>query len=445
MNEHGSRSNWILKWSGRVGAAALWIVAAGAFAEDTPDAPDRAPDESIVAETGGAVSDDAYENMELLTQVMLHIRKQYHEEKTFEEITHAALHGLLKSLDPHSDFLEPKAFQAMRDDTRGKFGGIGIHIGVRDGLLTVIAPIEDTPAFQAGLQAGDHISAIDGESTIGMSLRAAVERLRGPPGEPVTVTIARRGEDEVLDIEIVRAEIKVPSVKGRRMLDDGIGYLRVTQFSAPTAALLGKEIEQLVEDGMTALILDLRNNPGGLLRSAIRAADVFLDKGAVIVSTRSRDPVADQLSYKAAGPALTDVPMAVLINSGSASASEIVAGALQDHKRAVLLGDTSFGKGSVQSVIRLKPDGAAAIRLTTALYFTPNGRQIHEKGVDPDIPVYVTADDWRDAQIRRAHIENPDMYPDDVKEQYRDVTDEVLLRAADLLRAVKIFGRPAAR
>jgi carboxyl-terminal processing protease len=427
----------------------MWCVVAGlavlvgpGLAQDEPDLPDALQGDEVL-EAGEILTDrdEAYDNMELLAQVMLLIKKNYYQKKTFDEVTYAALHGLLKSLDDHSDFLEPEAYEDMQEDTAGKFSGIGVHIGLRDGLLTVIAPIEGTPAYHAGLQAGDRIIKIDGTNSVGFTLRQAVEMLRGPKGEAVSVTVRRMEEDAPIDVEIVRDDIKVPSVKGARILGDGVGYVRLIRFAAPTAASLEEAIEELKAEDMSALILDLRNNPGGLLKSAIEVADVFLEQDKVIVSTRGRAKVAGTSEYAATKPALTDVPMVVLINGGSASASEIVAGALQDHKRAVLVGDTSFGKGSVQSVIRLRPKGESAIRLTTALYYTPNDRQIHKKGIDPDIPVYVTPREWRKTQIRRAHVENPELYDDEDKEDYLEITDKALVRAMDLIQVLRLMGK----
>lgn len=386
-------------------------------------------------------SAEAYKELELLTEALLRIRKSYVEEKTYKELVYGALHGMLRSLDEHSAFLEPRAYDDMQEDTSGQFSGIGIHIGMRDGVLTVIAPIEDTPAFRAGLQAGDRIIEIEGEKTQGITLHGAVEQLRGQRGSEVTITVFRVGDPESpREVSIVRDIIEVPSVKGARIVRDGIGYIRLTQFAAPTDESLQEKIDALLEEGMDALVLDLRNNPGGLLRSAVLVAQKFLGNNQLIVSTRGREGEVDEVVLKAKGAVhLVDIPLAILVNGGSASASEIVAGALQDHKRAVLVGDTTFGKGSVQSVVRMRPDGDSAIRMTTAYYYTPSGRLIHKKGIDPDIRVYVSPDDWRKIQIRRAHLESPDLYKDEDKKEYADVVDSQLQRAVDLLQAVKIF------
>ena len=385
--------------------------------------------------------ESAYEEIQLLTEAMLHVRKSYVKEKSYKEIVYGALHGMLQGLDPHSGFMEPEAYEAMQEDTAGKFSGIGIHIGVRDGMLAVIAPIEDTPAFRAGLMAGDKIAEIDGKKTQGMTLNDAVDNLRGMKGSKVTLTILRAGDTEgPRKIAIVRDVIEVPSVKGGRIIRDGIAYIRITQFSATTTDSLQKELDKVRAAGMEALVLDLRNNPGGLLKTAVEVSEKFLKDKAVIVSTRGRDGAADEIVNKAGGTVhLVDMPMAILVNEGSASASEIVAGALQDHKRAVRVGQKTFGKASVQSVIRLKPDGKSAIRLTTAYYYTPSGRLIHEKGIDPDILVPVTVEEWQKIQIRRAQIENPALFSEDDKKKYQDVVDQQLQRAVDLLQAIKIF------
>jgi carboxyl-terminal processing protease len=330
----------------------------------------------------------------------------------------------------------------MQADTAGKFGGIGIHIGIRDGILTVISPIEDTPAFRAGLLAGDRILKIEGERTRGMSLREAVEKLRGEQGTEVTITVHGAATGEERDVTMVRDEIEVPSVKGTRVIRDGVGYVRITQFTRPTAASLQEALEELAAQDVKGLVLDLRNNPGGLLTSAVEVAQKFLKKRTPIVSTRGRPGVHKGVEVKARGKdPFTDFPMAVLVNGGSASASEIVAGALQDNKRAVLVGGQTFGKGSVQSVIRLKPDGKSAIRLTTAHYYTPSGRLIHDVGIKPDITVEVTPGEWRKVQLKRAREENPEFFmsEEDAAENLEGVVDEPLERAIDILVAMRIL------
>lgn len=421
-------------------------IAAAAVAAGLSGARLPAFEEGTVPAAGAAPLPDseeaAYEQIQLLTQVLLHARKQYVEEKTYKELINGALHGMLRALDPHSDYLEPQAYTEMQEDTSGKFSGIGIHIGMKDNLLTVIAPIEGTPAFHAGLQSGDRIVEIEGESTQGITLREAVNKLRGPEDTQVTITIRRQGDVQPREISIVRARIEVPSVRGARVIRDAIGYVRITQFAEPTADYLKQELEKLQQQGLTALVLDLRGNPGGLLKSAVEVAQMFLAKDELIVSTRGRQGVHNEMQIRAEGEFRAGrMPMAVLVNGGSASASEIVAGALQDHRRAVIIGEQTFGKGSVQSVIRLQPDGKAAIRLTTALYHTPNGRQINEVGIDPDIPVPVSPEEWARTITRRAHQENPEYYSEEDKAEYADVVDVQLERALDVLQAVQVFRR----
>lgn len=385
---------------------------------------------------------NAYQQMELLTEVLLQVRKNYVEERTYEELIHGALNGLLNSLDEHSSFLEPDAFEDLLDDTAGKYGGIGIHIGMQDGVLTVIAPIEDTPAFRAGLQSGDKIVEIDGESTSGKTLRDAVAKLRGEKGAPVKISIIGSGDAEPREVEIIRDVIEVASVKGAKILRDGIGYVRLTQFAEPTASMLRDALKKLHDQGMKALVLDLRGNPGGLLNQAVRVAELFLEQDQIVVTTKGRSDLGIRVEYKAEGDThYTHLPLVVLVNAGSASASEIVAGAIQDHHRGVLIGQKTFGKGSVQSVVRSRTDGESAIRLTTAYYYTPADRLIHKIGIEPDIQVEVGRQEWSRVQIRRAHLENPDAFTDEEKLPFTDVVDAQLQRAMDLLQALLIINR----
>jgi carboxyl-terminal processing protease len=387
-------------------------------------------------------AESAYSQMELLTEMLIQVKKHYVEERTYEELIEGALKGMLHSLDPHSAFMDADEYADMKSDTRGEYGGIGIHIGMRDGILTVIAPIEDTPGFRAGLQSGDKIVGIDNERTMGLTMREAVSRLRGPKGEKVILSILGEDDSEPRDVEVVRDVIEVPCVKGGRIVRDGIAYVRITQFAAPTTEMLHKALKELEGEGMKALVLDLRSNPGGLLKESVRVSETFLKRGALVVSTKGREGVTETVDRKAVGSLrYLDIPIAVLINGGSASASEIVAGALQDHHRAILVGQTSYGKGSVQSIIGSRVDGKSAVRLTTALYYTPSGRLIHEVGIDPDVPVYLGREEWRKVQIRRAHLENPEVYKDEEKADYLDVVDRQLDRAVDLLQAIMIFEK----
>jgi carboxyl-terminal processing protease len=384
--------------------------------------------------------DVAFEKMQILTEVLMRIRQSYvDEDKTqYKDLLYGALRGMLQSLDPHSQFMEPETFSDMRSDTAGEFGGLGIVIGMRDGVLTVIAPMEDTPAFRAGIQHSDKILAIDGVSTENLSLQEAVRKMRGEPGTKVKIKILRLKPQEVKEIEIVRAVIKVESVKGVAIIDDHIGYIRITQFNEPTADALQKALDQLRGKGMTALILDLRHNPGGLLSSAVDVSQKFLKRGEQIVSTKGRPGIGMQADYKAEGDVhFVDFPMVVLVNGGSASASEIVAGALQDHRRAILIGEKTFGKGSVQSVLPL--DDGSAIRLTTAKYYTPNGRMIHEKGIEPDIVIPLPADQWQKVMIKRSREELGTMDDDDIKLDLKNVVDTQLEHAVDVLKGIRLF------
>jgi len=381
----------------------------------------------------------AFEKMQLLAEVLLQIRQNYvDEDKTqYKDLLYGALRGMLQSLDPHSQFMEPDTFSDMKNDTAGEFGGLGIVIGMRDGILTVIAPMEDTPAYRAGIMHGDKIVAIEGESTENLSLQDAVKKMRGEPGTKVKIKIMRPKPQEIKELEIVRAVIKVESVKGTTMLTDQIGYVRITQFNEPTADALQKSLEKLLARGMKALILDLRNNPGGLLSSAVEVSQKFLKGGEKVVSTKGRAGAGVQTQYASKGKYhYVDFPMIILVNGGSASASEIVAGALQDYKRAILVGEKTFGKGSVQSVMPL--DDGSAIRLTTAKYYTPNERMIHEKGIDPDIFIPMLPEQWQKVMIKRSRDEIGDVVNDE-KLDLTNAVDVQLERAIDVLKAIRSF------
>jgi len=326
-----------------------------------------------------------YQQLQKFSRVMEMVRRAYVKDVSDEELIDGALSGMLSSLDPHSTYMDKDMYKQMTVETKGEFGGLGIEIAAAEGGIRIVSPIEDTPADRAGVKAGDLIIKIDDELARGMSLAEGVKKMRGKPGTSIVLTIFRKGNDAPLEIKIVRAVIKVKSVKSD-MLAPGYAYLRITQFQERTASLLKKQIKELQKRAggkLTGAVLDLRNNPGGLLNQAVEVSDMFLDKGN-IVSTKSR--AGKNLSFDARrGDVLNGLPLIVLINHGSASASEIVSGALQDHHRAVLVGTKSFGKGSVQSVVPLN-DGTA-IKITTALYYTPSGRSIQATGIDPDIEV----------------------------------------------------------
>ena len=328
-----------------------------------------------------------YEQLDLFGDIFERIRSQYVEEVDEAELIEAAINGMLTSLDPHSSYISPKAAADMRVQTRGEFGGLGIEVTQQDGFVKVVSPIDGTPADAAGIEAGDFITHVDGETVLGLTLNQAVEMMRGPVGSEIIITVVREGEDEPFDVSIIRDTIKLTAVRSR--VEGSSVVLRITTFNDQTYPNLSDGIAKQVEelggiDNVNGFVLDLRNNPGGLLSQAIRVSDAFLEKGE-IVSTRGRDP-QDGDRYNASPDDLAEgKPIVVLINGGSASASEIVAGALQDHRRAVVVGTRSFGKGSVQTVMPLGGDGA--MRLTTARYYTPSGRSIQALGVSPDIIV----------------------------------------------------------
>ena len=328
-----------------------------------------------------------YEQLDLFGDIFERIRSQYVEEVDEAELIEAAINGMLTSLDPHSSYMSPKAAADMRVQTRGEFGGLGIEVTHQDGFVKVVSPIDGTPADAAGIEAGDFITHVDGETVLGLTLNQAVEMMRGPVGSEIIITVVREGEDEPFDVSIIRDTIKLTAVRSR--VEGSSVVLRITTFNDQTYPNLSDGIAKQVKelggiDNVNGFVLDLRNNPGGLLSQAIRVSDAFLEKGE-IVSTRGRDP-QDGDRYNASPDDLAEgKPIVVLINGGSASASEIVAGALQDHRRAVVVGTRSFGKGSVQTVMPLGGDGA--MRLTTARYYTPSGRSIQALGVSPDIIV----------------------------------------------------------
>ena len=328
-----------------------------------------------------------YEQLDLFGDIFERIRSQYVEEVDSEELIEAAINGMLTSLDPHSSYLSPDDAQAMRVQTRGEFGGLGIEVTQEEGFVKVVSPIDGTPADDAGIEAGDFITHVDGESVLGLNLDEAVEMMRGPVGSEIIITVVREGEAEPFDVSIIRDTIKLTAVRSR--VEGETVVLRLTTFSDQTFPSMRDQLAEKVEelggmDNVNGFVLDLRNNPGGLLTQAVRVSDAFLDSGE-IVSTRGREPQDGDRFNAQPGDLADGKPIVVLINGGSASASEIVAGALQDHRRAIVVGTKSFGKGSVQTVMPLRGDGA--MRLTTARYYTPSGRSIQALGVSPDIIV----------------------------------------------------------
>ncbi|HMN01562.1 S41 family peptidase [Geobacter anodireducens] len=349
-----------------------------------------------------------YESIELFTDVLAIVKKSYVEEVDTKKLIYGAINGMLASLDPHSSFMPPDMYKEMKIDTKGSFGGLGIEITIKDGLLTVISPIEDTPAFRAGIKAGDQILKIEDRFTKDMTIMDAVKRMRGPKGTKVTLTIMREGFDKPKEFTLVRDTIQVKSVRFRSM-DQGYGYIRIAQFQEKTDDDLVKALKALKEENggeLRGLVLDLRNDPGGLLDQAVKVADHFIEDGLIVYTEGRERESRMQFSARKLGTE-PNYPMVVLINSGSASASEIVAGALQDHKRAVVMGTQSFGKGSVQTIIPLSDE--SGLRLTTARYFTPGGRSIQAKGITPDIVVEraeIQSTEKMEGHIREKDLEN---------------------------------------
>jgi carboxyl-terminal processing protease len=410
----------------------------------------------IVASTGMIIGrwsigaeGEGYEDLKVFTEALTMVKKNYVEEVKTRDLVYGAIKGMLSSLDPHSSFLNPESYKEMQAETRGEFGGIGIQIGVKEGMLTVIAPIEDTPAYRAGIKAGDKIIKINSEATREMSLHDAVSKMRGAPKTSVTIAILREGWKETKDFTLVREIIKVKSVKSK-LLEDGIGYVKINQFQEQTASDLSAAMEKLTQEKINSLILDLRNNPGGLLNSAVSVTSQFLPPNKLVVYIKGRK--GDRTEYNTSDDRPSyDVPMIVLVNEGSASASEIVAGALKDWDRAVILGAKTFGKGSVQSVIPLS-DGSG-LRLTTAIYYTPKGTSIQATGIVPDIIVKLEPKEKgkehpviREKDLER-HLENnveqeepkepEEMAPIEVEEK----DDAQLQRAIDLLKTWKVFEK----
>ncbi len=352
---------------------------------------------------------DRYENLELFQKVLHFVEANYVEEVKNKDLIQGAIKGMLETLDPHSNFLSPEVFKDMKDDTSGKFGGLGIEIGIKDNILTVIAPIEDTPAWKAGLKPNDRIVKIGGESTKGMTLVEAVSKMRGKKGSTIVLQIYRDGFDKPKEVELKRDTIKIQSVK-HEVLEPGFGFVRLSSFNEDAASDVRKAIERIEKKTgkLRGLVFDMRTNPGGLLDQAVEVSSLFIDEG-VVVSTMGRNKDQKEIKYARKGHARKDFPVAILVNSSTASAAEIVAGALQDHNRAIIMGQPTFGKGSVQTVIELGQE--MGLKLTIARYFTPSGRSIQEKGVMPDIVL----DDYDPKLLAGARKTNNFMREKDLK------------------------------
>lgn len=351
---------------------------------------------------------DRYENIELFQKVLQFVETNYVDPVKNKELIYGAIKGMLETLDPHSNFMPPDVFKDMKIDTSGKFGGLGIEIGQREGVLTIISPMEDTPAWKAGLKSGDRIVKINKESTRGLTLMEAVSKMRGKKGTSVTLSIYRDGFDRIKDVSLVRDIIKIQSVK-YETLGNGYGYVRLTNFNETASQDIKKAIDKMEKEGpLKGLVFDLRNNPGGLLDQAVDVSSLFIDEG-VVVSTAGRDKNAKEYKYAKKGMARKDLPVAILVNSTSASASEIVAGALQDNHRAIILGQPTFGKGSVQTLVELGQD--MGLKLTIARYYTPSGRSIQDKGVQPD----VILDDYDPKLLEKAKRKGDSIREKDLK------------------------------
>ncbi|MCP4649048.1 MAG: S41 family peptidase [PVC group bacterium] len=402
---------------------------------------------TVIAKTDTDPKEDLYTQIELFSDVIASIQHDYVEDVKSKDIIYGALKGMLATLDPYSQFMDPDMYKELRVETEGEFGGLGIEITIKDNLLTIITPLDGTPADQVGLHAMDRIVKIEGEITRDITLTEAVKKMRGKPGTNVTLTIMRESEDELKDYTITRAIIEIKAIRKASILEDNIGYIKLVDFSEKTKENLDSALQELEEKGMDSLIFDLRNNPGGLLISSVETASKFLPTGDLIVYTKGRYKEQD-LEYRSTGKSpFKNIPLIVLINGGSASASEIVAGAIQDNKRGIIVGSQSFGKGSVQTVIPLR-DGSA-LRLTTAKYYTPSGKTINEEGVTPDVVVK------REVPSKKTNEKDTNIFDkiDEKKEEKKDkeqnekekkekefIENDNQLRAAiNLMHGIKIY------
>jgi carboxyl-terminal processing protease len=432
----------------RSGSALMWMLGCAFLSLAFPSAHSQEPilpadaPPPAVSGNAGEKEESAYGFLNVFAKVLQLVRQDYvdADKIDYKELTYNALRGMLSGLDPHSQFMEPANFKDMQDDTRSRYDGLGLVVSAKDGVLIIVSAMEDTPASKAGLMTGDQILKINAASTEKMQLPDAINALKGKPGESITLTILRPANKEVKDYTMVRTEIKVESVKDSHLVESSlsgnykVGYVRIIQFNEPTAEELGRKLDELQKQGMEALILDLRNNPGGLLNSAVDVCGQFVPPKTMVVYTEGRTPSTNK-EYRTRETAKPrgDFPVAVLINNGSASGAEIVAGALKDLNRAILVGETTFGKGSVQSVIQL-PDGSA-VRLTTAKYFTPGKQVIHKHGVTPTIRATLTLEQERALSARR----NNELLNPEEKRDFSDVHDTQLERAVDALKGMMIY------
>lgn len=406
------------------------------------------------ATAAAAEKDSPYQNLQLFSYVLEKVRKDYVDgtNLTYQDLVYGALNGMIGTLDPHSEFLDPEKYKELQSDTQGQFGGLGIVIQSRDGFITVVTPIEDTPGYRAGILAGDRLIKIEDQSADQMSVEDAVTLLRGEPGTEVSVTVERPSTGETKEYTLTRAIIKVDMVKdlnGKKefpLAADKIGYVRLTQFGERTSDELDAALKKLKAKGMEALVLDLRGNPGGLLDQAVEVCEKFLPRGQLVVSTEGRNPGKSTVrSVTGHSGAYRNLPIAVLVNVGSASASEIVAGCLQDCAalgkcKAVLIGERTFGKGSVQEIMPL--EGGAALRLTTSKYYTPSHKVIHEHGITPDIVLPMTEEEETFARLR-VTPGGVESVPEKDRERVRSTPDPQLDRALDVLKGILIYAERA--
>ncbi len=432
----------------------LFAFSAGSLAVSQTETDTDTITDTVMEEEPGL---DLYSQVELFSYTLTTIQSEYVDQKKPKDLIYGSLKGMLSSLDPHSQFLSPDEYQELKTETEGRFGGLGIEISIRDGLLTIVSPVEDTPAWRAGIKAGDRIVKIEDELTRDITLNDAVKKLRGEPGTSVDITVLREDEFKLLDFTIVREIIQVEDIKDTQILEDHIGYVRLTEFREDSHKGFQKAMENLRAQGADSLIFDLRNNPGGLLNVAIDITDDFLPEGDIIVTTKGRRASQSTESFaEGSGLKVLDWPLVVLVNEGSASGSAILAGAVKDNKRAVILGTKSFGKGSVQSVIPL-PDGSA-LRLTTSKYFTPSGVSIHGTGITPDIiiePVYPEEEEeeaeknQKDTNVKKIFEDiklKESENPEDTKQQReaneareRLLKDNQVQSAISVIKGIKVY------
>lgn len=384
--------------------------------------------------------DQLYRQVQLFSDALAIVKSNYVDEISAKDLIYGALEGMLGALDPHSQFLDPDTHNELKVETEGKFGGLGIEITIKDGILTVVSPLEDTPAWKVGMKSGDRIVKIDGELTRDITLTEAVKKLRGKPGSQVEITVLREGEKKLLDFKITRGVINIKDIKDAHILEDGIAYIKIVEFRENTSKQLTQVLKELKGKGMESLILDLRNNPGGLLDVAARVAGKFISRGKLIVSTKGKKADQDIEIFSQEKSDYTDLPLVILVNEGSASGSEIVAGAMQDYKRAIVMGTKTFGKGSVQTIIPLS-DGSA-LRLTTSKYLTPEGRLIVDQGITPDVIVEeakltLAPEEQEEQEKIFDKLEQEQGAELEKFKKYQD--DYQLLRAVDLLKAIKVY------